>query len=124
VAVTRAKDERYLSHPRLRMGKGGDAWQTPSRFLNELNRDLVRRLAGEGVGGLGRLELSGCGDFHFSDPRLQGKSRLAMEVARRTGAEICSVDAFQIYRGLDIGDGEDLRRMARGKEIRPPSCWI
>ena len=26
-----------------------------------------------------------------------------MEVARRTGAEICSVDAFQIYRGLDIG---------------------
>ena len=28
---------------------------------------------------------------------------MAMEVARRTGAEICSVDAFQVYRGLDIG---------------------
>ena len=28
---------------------------------------------------------------------------MAMAVARKTGAEICSVDAFQIYRGLDIG---------------------
>ena len=36
-------------------------------------------------------------------PTASGKSRLAMEVARKTGAEICSVDAFQIYRGLDIG---------------------
>jgi len=26
-----------------------------------------------------------------------------MEVARQAGAEICSVDAFQIYRGMDIG---------------------
>ena len=26
-----------------------------------------------------------------------------MVVARQTGAEICSVDAFQVYRGLDIG---------------------
>ena len=26
-----------------------------------------------------------------------------MEVARKTGAEICSLDAFQVYRGLDIG---------------------
>ena len=36
-------------------------------------------------------------------PTASGKSRLAMEVARKSGAEICSVDAFQIYRGLDIG---------------------
>ena len=36
-------------------------------------------------------------------PTASGKSRWAMEVARETGAEICSVDAFQIYRGLDIG---------------------
>ncbi len=28
---------------------------------------------------------------------------MAMEVARQTGAEICSLDAFQVYRGLDIG---------------------
>jgi len=32
-----------------------------------------------------------------------------MEVARRTGAEICSVDAFQIYRGLDIGTAKPSR---------------
>ena len=53
VAVTRAKDELYLSHPRLRMGKGGDAWQTPSRFLNELNRDLVNVWRVKGSAGLG-----------------------------------------------------------------------
>jgi len=41
---------------------------------------------------------------------------LAMEVARKTGAEICSVDAFQIYRGLDIGTAKP-SAMAR-KEIR------
>jgi len=39
-----------------------------------------------------------------------------MEVARETGAEICSVDAFQIYRGLDIGTAKP-SAMAR-TEIR------
>ena len=41
---------------------------------------------------------------------------MAMEVARKTGAEICSVDAFQIYRGLDIGTAK-ASPVAR-KEIR------
>lgn len=36
-------------------------------------------------------------------PTASGKSRLAMEVARKVGAEIVSMDAFQIYRGMDIG---------------------
>ena len=41
---------------------------------------------------------------------------MAMEVARKTGAEICSVDAFQIYRGLNIGTAKP-SPMAR-KEIQ------
>jgi DNA helicase-2/ATP-dependent DNA helicase PcrA len=53
VAVTRAKDELYLTHPRLRMGKGGDAWQTPSRFLNELSKELVNVWKVKGSSGLG-----------------------------------------------------------------------
>jgi tRNA dimethylallyltransferase len=32
-----------------------------------------------------------------------GKSALAMEVARKTGAEILSVDSMQVYRGMDVG---------------------
>lgn len=32
-----------------------------------------------------------------------GKSALAMEVARRWGAEILSADSMQVYRGMDIG---------------------
>jgi tRNA dimethylallyltransferase len=36
-------------------------------------------------------------------PTASGKSALAMAIARRTGAEILSVDSMQVYRGLDIG---------------------
>src|SRR5689334_24813052 len=36
-------------------------------------------------------------------PTASGKSDLAMEVARRSGGEILSVDSMQIYRGMDIG---------------------
>lgn len=36
-------------------------------------------------------------------PTAAGKSALAMEVARRIGAEIINADAFCLYRGMDIG---------------------
>ena len=72
-------------------------------------------MAGQGIGGVGRLELAAQVIFILG-PTASGKSRLAMEVARKTGAEICSVDAFQIYRGLDIGTAKP-SAMAR-KEIR------
>jgi DNA helicase-2/ATP-dependent DNA helicase PcrA len=43
VAVTRAKDELYLSYPFKRGGFGGGeaTFQTPSRFLNEIPRGLI-----------------------------------------------------------------------------------
>ena len=42
VALTRAKDELYLSHPLLRFAQGGgNALQRPSRFLSEFSTDLV-----------------------------------------------------------------------------------
>jgi len=42
VAVTRARDELYLTYPVIRASAGyRDTWQSPSRFLLELNRDLV-----------------------------------------------------------------------------------
>ena len=59
-------------------------------------------MEGEGGGGAGGLELAG-GVIFLLGPTASGKSHLAMAVARQTGAEICSVDAFQVYRGLDIG---------------------
>jgi tRNA dimethylallyltransferase len=36
-------------------------------------------------------------------PTASGKSALALELARRIGAEILSVDSMQVYRGMDIG---------------------
>ena len=42
VALTRAKSELYLSYPLVRFtqGKGGDAAQQPSRFLDEIPAEL------------------------------------------------------------------------------------
>jgi len=44
VAVTRAKDQLYLSHPVLRLNAGyGDMLQRPSRFLGEIPVNLLER---------------------------------------------------------------------------------
>ena len=42
VAITRAKDELYLTYPHMRLNAGyGDMFQRPSRFLKELPSQLV-----------------------------------------------------------------------------------
>jgi DNA helicase II / ATP-dependent DNA helicase PcrA len=42
VAVTRAKQELYLSYPLIRaMGYGGESIQSRSRFLGEIPRSLI-----------------------------------------------------------------------------------
>jgi ATP-dependent DNA helicase UvrD/PcrA len=42
VAITRARNELYLSYPLIRMMQGGgDAMQQPSRFLDEIPRELL-----------------------------------------------------------------------------------
>jgi tRNA dimethylallyltransferase len=40
--------------------------------------------------------------FFIVGPTAVGKSEIAADVAQRTGAELVSADAFQIYRGLDL----------------------
>jgi DNA helicase-2/ATP-dependent DNA helicase PcrA len=42
VAITRARDELYLTYPQMRLTGGyGDVFQRPSRFLQEIPNDLV-----------------------------------------------------------------------------------
>jgi len=42
VAITRAKDELYLTYPHMRLSGGyGDVFQRPSRFLKEIPNELV-----------------------------------------------------------------------------------
>jgi tRNA dimethylallyltransferase len=40
-----------------------------------------------------------------------GKTELAAELARRTGAEIISADSMQVYRGMDIGTAKPSRAL-------------
>ena len=62
-------------------------------------------MAGQRRGRSRGLELDS-GVIFLLGPTAAGKSRLAMTLAEQTGVEIASVDAFQIYRGLDIGTGK------------------
>jgi len=44
VAITRAKNELYLSYPLIRASfsnSGGDSMQQPSRFLSEIPKSLL-----------------------------------------------------------------------------------
>lgn len=43
-------------------------------------------------------------------PTATGKSDLAVEIARKIGAEIISADSRQVYRRLDIGSGKITKR--------------
>src|SRR5689334_20095958 len=36
-------------------------------------------------------------------PTASGKSAVALDVAKRTRAQILSVDSMQVYRGMDVG---------------------
>jgi len=45
----------------------------------------------------------------ITGPTATGKTQLAARLAARIGGEIISADSRQVYRGMDIGTGKDLR---------------
>jgi tRNA dimethylallyltransferase len=51
----------------------------------------------------------------LTGPTASGKSKVALEVAQRIGAEIISIDSIAVYRGMDIGtakpDSADRQRI-------------
>jgi len=47
-----------------------------------------------------------------------GKTRLAVLLADKTGGEVLSADSRQVYRGMDIGTGKDLKDfIVNGRQI-------
>ena len=59
-------------------------------------------------------------------PTAVGKSAVAVDVARRLGAEIVSIDSMQVYRGMDIGTDKATQDMRAAVphhllDLRPPS---
>ncbi|MBI2552245.1 tRNA (adenosine(37)-N6)-dimethylallyltransferase MiaA [Candidatus Uhrbacteria bacterium] len=47
-------------------------------------------------------------------PTSSGKTKLAVDLARRFNGEIVSADSRQVYRGMDIGTGKELRAYGKG----------
>ena len=52
--------------------------------------------------------LKSCRVLAVTGPTATGKTRLAVDLARRFDGEIISVDSRQVYRGMDLGTGKDL----------------
>ena len=51
-------------------------------------------------------------------PTATGKTKLAVQLANRLDGEIISADSRQVYRGMDIGTGKDLKEYdINGKKI-------
>lgn len=48
-------------------------------------------------------------------PTASGKTKLAVELARCYNGEIISADSRQVYQGMDIGTGKDLKEYGIGK---------
>ena len=55
-------------------------------------------------------------------PTASGKSALALELARRTGAWIVSCDSMQVYRGLDVGTAKPPPAVRREVPHRLVDC--
>lgn len=49
-------------------------------------------------------------------PTSGGKTKLAIDLARKFNGEIVSADSRQVYRGMDIGTGKDLKEYKIGKK--------
>jgi tRNA A37 N6-isopentenylltransferase MiaA len=51
-------------------------------------------------------------------PTASGKTALAIELVRRGGFQIVSVDSAQIYKGMDIGTGKPSAEALKATLIR------
>ena len=50
-------------------------------------------------------------------PTATGKTKLAVKLANKFAGEIISADSRQVYRGMDIGTGKDLKEYQGKKRI-------
>src|SRR5881397_411910 len=57
-----------------------------------------------------RSPLAALRSILIAGPTAVGKSEVALALAERIGGEIISVDAMQVYRGLDIGTAKPAPR--------------
>ncbi len=69
VATTRCKDELYLTYPEIRLNGGyGEAFQRPSRFLDELPEHVYEDWEVDSAGSFGASERAGAGGDADTEP--------------------------------------------------------
>ncbi len=57
-------------------------------------------------------------------PTASGKTKLAVHLAYKFGGEIISADSRQVYKGMDIGTGKDLKEYEIKPKTRNPKLKI
>ncbi len=57
-------------------------------------------------------------------PTASGKTKLAVNLARAWNGEIVSADSRQVYQGMDIGTGKDLREYGHHSTLTRPSATL
>ena len=68
-----------------------------------------------------------CNSVFVIGPTAVGKTALGVRLAHRFGGEVLSADSRQVYKGLDIGSGKDLKEYdvpAEGGTVRVPHHLI
>ena len=57
-------------------------------------------------------------------PTATGKTKLAVELARKFNGEIVSADSRQVYKGMDIGTGKDLSEYGHHPALTRPAATL
>ena len=57
-------------------------------------------------------------------PTATGKTKLAVELARKFNGEIVSADSRQVYKGMDIGTGKDLSEYGHPPPLPRPAATL
>jgi DNA helicase-2/ATP-dependent DNA helicase PcrA len=109
VAITRAKENLYISHARQRMLYGRTSAAMPSRFLKEIPENCVRR-----QGGFRRAEYTPAGYGRYSDGYGYGSQMPVREQKRPT--ELRSMETKPAATAMiDFNKGDMVKHAAFGR---------
>ena len=118
VAITRARDELYLTYPHMRLNAGyGDMFQRPSRFLKEIPTAARRGLAGPA-----RLKASFSHGLTRMKHGLEADEVHPVQLLHRDATEKIIGAAFEVHQQLGYGFFERVYQRALQVELVRRGC--